>query len=148
EIAVLFGPVSISNSYSHISRELIYQFFSSRGEQDDLKNLVRPRRPFRPAWFSRYDCKPGQQVLSTLDDISEPISDLEEDGKRLPFLLKHYVKLGGKMLAFNMDPAFSDVLDGLVVVDLRRTDPSALARFMGTERVTAFRRYHGLDSTE
>jgi hypothetical protein len=83
----------------------------------------------------RYDCKVVQQALSRLGDLSEPISDLEPDGKGLPILLKHYVRLGGKMLAFNL------------VVDLRRTDPSALVRFMGPEGVTAFRRHHRLDAT-
>jgi putative hemolysin len=147
ETAVLFGPVSISNSYSRASRELIFRFFSSHGEQDGLTNLVRPRRPFRTAWFSRYDWKVVQEALSKLGDLSESICDLEVDGKGLPILLKHYVSLGGKMLAFNVDPAFSDVLDGLIFVDLRRTDPSALARFMGPECVTTFRRYHHLDTT-
>ena len=146
ETAVLFGPVSISNNYSRASRELIFRFFSSDAERDGLTNLVRARRPFRTAWFSRYDCKVVQQALSKLGDVSEPISDLELDGKGLPILLKHYVSLGGKMLAFNVDPAFSDVLDGLILVDLRRTDPSALARFMGPERMTAFRQYHRLDA--
>ena len=146
ETAVLFGPVSISSNYSRASRELIFRFFSSDGELEGLTNLVRPRRPFRTAWFSRYDCKVVQQALSRLGDLSEPISDLEADGKGLPILLKHYVRLGGKMLAFNLDPAFSYVLDGLIVVDLRRTDPSALVRFMGPEGVTAFRRHHRLDA--
>jgi len=146
EIAVLFGPVSIGNNYSLASRELLFRFFSSEGEQNELTNLVRPRRPFRTACFSRYDAQLVQQTFGKLGDLSELVSDLEVDGKGLPILLKHYVRLGGKMLAFNLDPAFSNVLDGLILVDLRRTDPSALARFMGAERVTAFRAYHGLDA--
>jgi len=39
---------------------------------------------------------------------------------------------------------FSNVLDGLVVMDLRRTQPSSLERYMGKSRLAAFRRYHGL----
>jgi hypothetical protein len=53
--------------------------------------------------------------------------------------------VGGKLLGFNVDRKFSDVLDGLVVVDLRRTEPSALERYMGRDGATAFRRHHRLD---
>jgi hypothetical protein len=56
--------------------------------------------------------------------------------------LKQYTKVGGKFVGFNVDRKFSDVLDGLVVVDLRETDPAVLERYMGREGVVAFRRYH------
>jgi putative hemolysin len=144
ETAVLFGPVSISNQYSPASRELIFRFFSEAHRHDELKDLIRPRRPFRTAWFNRYDCRVVLHALRNVDDLSEPIADVEVDGKGLPILLKQYLKLGGRLLGFNVDACFSDVLDGLVMVDLRRTDPSVLARFMGAEGVANFRRHHGL----
>jgi hypothetical protein len=53
-------------------------------------------------------------------------------------------KLGGRLVSFNVDRDFSGVLDGLVLVDLRQTDASVLARYMGKTGVEAFRRYHGL----
>ena len=36
-------------------------------------------------------------------------------------------------MGFNVDRKFSNVLDGLVVVDLRRTEPAVLERYMGRE---------------
>ncbi len=42
-------------------------------------------------------------------------------------------KIGGELLAFNVDKSFSDVLDGLVLVDLRKTDPARLETYMGKE---------------
>jgi hypothetical protein len=48
------------------------------------------------------------------------------------------------LLGFNVDRKFSDVLDGLVVVDLRHTERAVLERYMGREGVAAFRRCHGL----
>jgi len=58
-----------------------------------------------------------------------------------------YAKLGGRIVSFNVDRHFSDVLDGLVLVDLRRADPAALERSMGRDGIAAFRRYHGLSCT-
>jgi hypothetical protein len=48
-------------------------------------------------------------------------------------------------VGFNLDRKFSDVVDGLVIVDLRQTDPAVLDRYMGKEGYASFRRFHGLD---
>ncbi len=37
-------------------------------------------------------------------------------------LLRHYLKLGGKLLAFSLDGNFSNTLDGLILVDLAKTN--------------------------
>jgi putative hemolysin len=144
ETPVLFGAVSISNRYNRASRELIYSFFEARKQGDDLAGLVTPRRPFRPGRIARWDCRAVSHILRDLDELSEPITDVEADGKGLPILLKQYAKVGGKLLGFNVDRKFSDVLDGLVVVDLRRTERTVLERYMGREGVAGFRRCHGL----
>lgn len=142
ETPVLFGAVSISNTYTHASRELICSFFQTRMRQDELAGMVSPRRPFRPARLRRWDCRAVCNALRDVEDLSNPIADLEIDGKGLPILMKHYAKVGGKFLGFNVDRKFSDVLDGLVVVDLRETDPTVLERYMGRKGVAEFRRYH------
>lgn len=141
---VLFGAVSISNAYNHASRELIYSFFESRRQGDALAEFVQPRSPFRPGRLGRWDCRTVSHVLRDLEELSEPIADVELDGKGLPILLKQYAKVGGKLLGFNVDRKFSDVLDGLVVVDLRQTDAGVLDRYMGKEAAGAFRKMHGV----
>lgn len=144
ETPVLFGAVSVSNTYNRASRELIYSFFEARKQGGELAHLVTPRRPYRPLRLGRWDCRAVCHVLRDLDELSEPITDVETDGKGLPILLKQYAKVGGKLLGFNVDRKFSDVLDGLVVVDLRHTQPAVLDRYMGRESAVSFRRYHGL----
>ena len=82
--------------------------------------------------------------LRDLEELSQPITDVETDGKGLPILLRQYAKIGGKLLGFNVDRKFSNVLDGLVVVDLRKTAPAVLERYMGREAAMQFRTRHGL----
>ena len=146
KISVLFGAVSISNDYSKASREMIYRFFEARMREDDLAGMIEPRRPFRPAGLRPWDCRAMCAALRDLEDLSQPITDVETDGKGLPILLRQYAKIGGKMLAFNVDRKFSNVLDGLVVVDLRKTESAVLERYMGREGATEFRRHHGCTS--
>jgi putative hemolysin len=142
DIAVLFGAVSISNEYSKASREMIYSFFRSRLRNNELAGLVEPRQPFRPGPLHQWECRGMWKAIRDLDQLSHPIKDLESDGKGLPILLRQYDKLGGKLVAFNVDRKFSDVLDGLVVVDLRRTDPAILDRYMGGKAASLFRELH------
>ena len=144
ETPVLFGAVSISNDYSKASREMIYRFFEARLQKDELAGLIEPRRPFRPAGLRPWDCRAMCHALRDLEELSQPITDVETDGKGLPILLRQYAKIGGKLLGFNVDRKFSHVLDGLVVVDLRKTAPAVLERYMGREAAIQFRGRHGL----
>jgi putative hemolysin len=141
---VLFGAVSISNHYSKASREMIYRFFEARMGEDELAGLIEPRRPFRPARLRPWDCRAMCHALRDLDELSQPITDVETDGKGLPILLRQYAKIGGRLLGFNVDRKFSNVLDGLVVVDLRKTEAAVLERYMGREAAAEFRAQHGL----
>jgi hypothetical protein len=83
-----------------------------------------------------------RSLLPDVDDLSAPISDLEPDGKGIPILVKQYVKLGGKLLAFSVDPQFGNTLDGFVMVDLTRTSPEILSRYMGKEQAQRFFAWH------
>jgi hypothetical protein len=58
-------------------------------------------------------------------------------------LLRHYLNLGGQLLAFNIDRAFGRVMDGLIVVDLTETDVKTLQRYMGAAGASVFLSYHG-----
>ena len=142
ETPVLFGAVSISNEYSRLSREMIVRFFESRQDGREFTDLIHPRTPFRTPKLRRWDCRAFCAALHNLDELAEPISDLEVDGKGLPILIRQYAKLGGKLVGFNLDRKFSDVVDGLVIVDLRKTDPDVLERYMGKEGYAGFRRFH------
>jgi putative hemolysin len=148
ETPVLFGAVSISNEYSSLSREMIVRYFEQRQGHDEdgreFADLIQARTPFRAPKLRRWDCAAVCSALRDLDELAEPISDVEEDGKGLPILIKQYAKVGGRLVGFNLDRKFSDVVDGLVIVDLRRTDPAVLERYMGKEGCASFRRFHAL----
>jgi putative hemolysin len=144
ETPVLFGAVSISNEYSSLSREMIVRYFEQREDGREFADLIQARTPFRAPKLRRWDCGALCSALRDLDELAEPISDVEEDGKGLPILIKQYDKVGGRLVGFNLDRKFSDVVDGLVIVDLRQTDPSVLERYMGKEGYGSFRRFHGL----
>jgi len=49
-------------------------------------------------------------------------------------------------VSFNVDRNFSGVLDGFVLVDLRRSNPAVLGRYMGRKGLAALQRYHDMTS--
>ncbi len=137
--AVLFGPVSISADYSPASQQLLIEFLRRHRFDARLARQIRPRRPWtRPRGV-------GSEMLRQVDSLEELASllaVLENDARGVPVLIRQYLKLGGQMLGFNVDRQFSNVIDGLVRVDLRETDPRLLRKYMGEVGAEAFQAAH------
>ena len=138
----LFGPVSITGEYEPISRHLIAAFFRSHVHRNDLSRLVKPRTPLQRCRISEREIRTAIGLLQDIQELSDMVADLEADKKGIPILLKQYAKLGGKSVGFNIDPAFSNALDALIIVDLTQTDRRMLERYMGEEAAGAFLSYH------
>jgi hypothetical protein len=134
--------VSISSDYSPVSREILVRYFRN-GHRHEFGHMVRPKRGFRYRSLRDWELAALGHVLDP-EELSESIADVECDGKGIPILLKQYLKLGGAILDFNVDRDFSNVLDGLILVDLRVSEPRALEPYMGKEGVKTFRAAHGV----
>ena len=129
----LFGPVSISNQYQAVSRELMVAFLERHASLREWIGLIASRNPFR----IRYrDSLPVERL--DLEDLADCVADLEPSRTGVPVLLRQYLKLGGKLLGFNVDPEFSNALDGLIVVDLTNTEPRLLDRYLGKAEAREF----------
>ena len=138
---VLFGPVSISASYQAVSRQLLVDFLTRTRMRPDLASAVRPRRPFRGMRRTIWR-EADFTGIHSIEDLSELIEQIEADAKGVPVLLRQYLRLGGCLLGFNVDDRFSDVLDGLLMVDLLDADRRALRRYFGHDGLAAFEAYH------
>ncbi len=144
----LFGPVSISNSYTTMSRQLMVAFLQANHLLPEMAVRVKPRRPMR--WTRMTDISPRKcaRQVADLDELVQVVSDVEGGRMGIPILLKQYLKLGGRLLGFNVDPDFGDVVDGLILVDLVQTDLRILDKYLGKMGLAAFRRYYGLQGEE
>jgi putative hemolysin len=145
QYAILFGAVSISNSYSRTSRQLMVDYLAGHMADTGMVNHVQPRRPFR--YQRRRSGADSERLPESIDELSRRISQIEPDHKGVPVLLRQYLRLGAQILAFNVDSEFGDVLDGLMIIDLRQLGPDVLARYMGRSAMINFRAYHGLDGS-
>ena len=138
----LFGPVSISQEYGRVSRELMVRYLGAAADDGVLLPSARPRRPFPMRPPRGLDLKAVARSIGDLDDLSAAVADLE-GGRGIPVLVRQYLRLGGRIACFNVDRDFADVVDALVVVDLAATQRKLLDRYLGcdgSERFLAFHR--------
>ncbi|HEY5851515.1 MAG TPA: GNAT family N-acyltransferase [Lysobacter sp.] len=127
-VRYLFGPVSISAALPEQAREQIVAYYAryyGSGRPDAVS-----RQPFAyraaPPQFDAVDAATAFRVLK---------ANLDALGATLPMLYKQYTDLcepgGARFLAFGVDPAFSDAVDGLIEVDLHRLRPKKRERYLG-----------------
>jgi putative hemolysin len=145
----LFGPVSISDEYQALSRQFLVSYLKMTRYRSDMAGFVKPKKPFPAKSLKGWDIDAAVRLLKDdVENVSELISCVESDRKGVPILLKQYLKLGGEIAGFNVDAAFGNVLDGLIIVDLTKTDPRKLERYLGRDGARQFLGYHRAVSRE
>ncbi len=126
-IACLFGPVSISPSYSAAGQALIEAALSTHHGDQELTALVRPRTPPQTPRAA----EETRNVVSALADpalLSRVLARIER-GMGLPVLVRHYMELNGRFAGFNVDADFGSTLDGLVFVRVADIPAKVRAKF-------------------
>lgn len=114
----LIGPVSISNDFSKFSKTLIVDFIKRYHYNEDLAQLIKPRKKF----VVKDDKIVDRNLLIEFEQgdvkkIDSLIHDIECTFK-FPILIKKYLQLNAKIIGFNIDPKFNDALDGLLMLDI------------------------------
>jgi putative hemolysin len=122
----LLGPVSISNNYSPISKDLIIKFIMANHYNWHLAQKIKPRNAYK---FRSNDPNINILMDSTDRDINKldkTIGDMDALNSGLPVLMKKYIKLNAKIICFNVDPKFNNCLDGLIMLDVFDVPKSTL----------------------
>ncbi len=132
EVRYLFGPVSISNSYPGAAKDLMVSFY-------------RHYFPAPTAWVSArlpYQLRADDRVsrwhgIDYAEGFALLKSELAALDAAAPMLYKQYSELcevgGVQFVDFNIDPDFSDCVDGFVQVDLAFLKDSKRRRYLGGE---------------
>ena len=117
-VRYLMGPVSISAWYPYFYRSLMVHYLSQKQSIRELGHLVVPKKPFVPD-FNRVNA--DELLVGKMDSMErfDRFMFRLSDGRfRLPTLLKKYIKLNSRILAFNVDPDFNYCVDGLIMLDV------------------------------
>ena len=114
----LYGPVSISKYYSDISKSLIIYFVRKYFYDHRLARYLKPRKAFAFNVDEEALELLTESFKGDLDQFNSLIEDIEPEHVRIPVLMRQYIRQNAKFIAFNLDPNFSDVLDGFILLDL------------------------------
>ena len=121
----LIGPVSISNSFSKFSKSLIVDYINRNHFDHELAKSVKPRKKFKVDLGNLESdvLLSGEDTFKGLDNL---IAEVETRNIKVPVLLRQYIALNAKIIGFNIDPKFSDCLDGFLVLDLEKVPQDIL----------------------
>jgi putative hemolysin len=123
----LIGPVSISNAFSKFSKSLIVNFIYNNHFDAEMAQMVKPRKQFKVD-FSKIDADILTASSSSLKNLDSLIGEIETSHIKVPVLLRQYIALNAKIICFNIDPKFSDCLDGFLVLDLESVPADMLEK--------------------
>lgn len=142
----IFGSVGVSqgDEYSAASRTLIVNFMREQLSHPTLSVQVESQSPFQAIRLN--GLTPGEigDLVQNVEDVSTLVTGLERDGKGVPVLIKHYVRMNAKLLDFGVWRNHSNAVVGFMIADLTTADPKFLRRYMGADGYRRFRAFHGL----
>lgn len=143
----LIGPVSITGEFHTTSKDLLVKFLVENKLNTLIRDLVKPKHPYNVAKARGVELFNSFSIRD-LNDVQDLIDAIETSDLKVPILLKHYLKMAGSILAFNVDPDFSNVLDALMYIDLRQTKTQTLKKYMTNEGYEVFRAQHNLGQVD
>lgn len=139
---LLFGAASISDAYPSITRKLLVRFLTEAFGPGEFKALAKPTTPPRFSRFRERETELACETITSLDDADRLVAAIDPHNRGVPILLRQYLRLGARLIGFNVDPAFGDALDGLIVVDLLKAPRRHIERYMGPEGYRSFCKFH------
>ncbi len=132
-IKYMYGPVSLSANFPQYAKELLVDFYSTY--YPSKRKLVEPQNSFLYETTDIALLNPF-----SFDDYKNDFKLLKDTLKNMnvvvPTLYKQYSELcddgGVQFCGFNIDPLFSNCVDGFIIVSVDKIKESKRARYIDT----------------
>lgn len=113
------GPVTTSGAYPIFYRSLMLKYMRDYHSSTEFKSMVSPIDPFVPD-FGRVNLDDllAGRTFETVEHFDRYMMKLSSGRYRMPTLVKKYLRLGVKVLDFNVDPTFNYCVDSLIFIRL------------------------------
>lgn len=125
EYRFMFGPVSISNDFSDLSKTLIVEYIRNNCYDHTLANYIEPKKKFNIE-LPEIDSELLLNNKDSIKSLDSLISEIEKDHIKVPVLLRQYIQLNAKIIGFNVDPKFNNSIDGFLVLDISKVPADTL----------------------
>ncbi len=115
------GPVSISNDIPDFYKSLIVKFITNNYSIPAAERPASPTHPFVPNYLR---VNPDDLMCGIapgdIDAFDRMIGALSDGKYRIPVLVRKYFSCGARLACFNVDPLFSNSLDGLIFLPIHQ----------------------------
>ncbi len=138
ELRYLFGPTSLSLDLRPLTLRTIISYLDQHHGSKELSKLVKGRDV--PKKMLRAGKKGSLTKNLTYNAMSALVRDME-DGRSIPVLFKHYLRLGGRIAAFHADLSFN-TLDAFLFMDLADSPLHLLSRYLKGQDLEDFYARH------
>ncbi len=145
-IRYVIGPVTISQSFSALSRHVLKRFLECKCMNRALYDAARPYHEFNAAVAPEVDIDELVENANSLTDIACIIEALEGGRRKLPVLYRQYSNMGLKYVATGEWPELGNAMASLAVLDMSEAKPDFFARYLGKDRVARFLAERGMVS--
>ena len=109
----------MSRQFSDVSRGLVVEFLKKHYFNADFAEHLKPRKPFKIK-KSKVDT---QLLVKTfggnIGNLDKFIEGIEAEHLRMPVLMRQYIRQNARFVGFNVDPKFSDCLDGFIILNIK-----------------------------
>ncbi|MFK5979346.1 MAG: lysophospholipid acyltransferase family protein [Rhizobiaceae bacterium] len=133
EIKYLFGPVTMGQTFTPISRELLHRFIMDKCLQEGMINFVTPKRQISLDIPREVAVDDMVKACHNFADVANFINGFEGGKRSLPVLFRHYKNIGCNYLGFAEWPELDNAAVGLTMLDLKNIRPAFLNRNFGQE---------------
>jgi putative hemolysin len=138
----LMGPVSISNEFQDSSKHLMVNYLM-KNHVHEKSNMVTSKNP------PQFDTELSPEELTSVIDSALNLSSLQDfvrmaEGNpkaQIPQLIKLYIELGVRFLAFNKDDEFNTI-DGLIWLNIPKMPTGIGHRYFGEEPWAKYVAHH------
>ncbi|MAV55321.1 MAG: glycerol acyltransferase [Phycisphaerae bacterium] len=139
----ILGPVSIPPDHTRPSMRVIAKYLEQPHVKSPFATEVKARTklkkgvPLRP--LPKID-----RLATSAEELDNRIQEIDPMGRGVPVLMRQYLKIGARHLAFNVDPEFHDTVDSLMLVDGPNIERRMRSLIFGPYEA-AYCRRHGVE---
>ena len=113
------GPVSISNSYPKFYQSLMVYYLENKYSAMLPEKSAQPSMPFEPDYLKINPKDLLRHKMDNFEKFDRFLMRLSDNTYRMPTLVKKYMKVNTRIIAFNVDPLFNYSLDGLIILRIK-----------------------------
>jgi putative hemolysin len=119
DAAYFLGPVSISNAYPKFYQSLMVYYLENMHNAKLAEKSARPTMAFEPDYLKINPKDLLRHKMDNFEKFDRFLMRLSDNNYRMPTLVKKYMKVNARIIAFNVDPLFNYSVDGLILLKIK-----------------------------